>query len=317
MASSIHGSNIDRDLLVGRSLWGDARRRLFRNRATMIALGIVCLITLCAIFAPLLTGYSFASQSLTARFQGPGPDHWLGTDHLGRDVFSRLLYGGRISMTIGIATQLIILLIGVPVGLIAGFSDRADKVLMRMVDVLYAFPDILLVTILMSYLRGVWGQGPESLPIAALKGLDATSGGLLGVFLALVLTRWLTVARLVRAEVLGLREREFIEAARAIGAGGSRIMRLHLLPNTIGVILVAATFDIPRAIILEAGLSFLGLGVQPPFPSWGVMIAEGITAMRSHPHLVVVPALAISLTVLSFNLIGDGLRDALDPRLRM
>lgn len=300
-----------------RSLWSDAWRRLVRNHAAMIALGVVCVITLCAIFAPLLTRYGFATQDLTARFQGPSREHWLGTDHLGRDTFSRLLFGGRISMTIGIATQAIVLLIGVPVGLMAGFSDRADRVLMRTVDVLYAFPDILLVTILTGYLRGVWGTAPDSVPLVALQTVDVVSGGLLGVFLALVLTRWLTVSRLVRAEVLALREREFVEAARSIGASGARILRVHLLPNTSGVILVAATFDIPRAIILEAGLSFLGLGVQPPFPSWGIMIAEGITAMRSHPYLVIVPALAISLTVLSFNFLGDGLRDALDPRLKM
>jgi oligopeptide transport system permease protein len=299
-----------------RSFWRDARRRLWRNRAAKMAMAFIVLITLCAVFVPLLTHYGFARQDLAVRFAGPTAAHWLGTDHLGRDVLSRLLYGGRISITVGIVVEVIILLIGVPVGLIAGFSQRADRILMRLVDVLYAIPDILLVTILMGYLRGIWGRTPDSALWTAARAVDTVSGGLLGVFLALGLTRWLTVARLVRAEVLALKQREFVQAAQAVGASRLRIMFTHLLPNTIGVILVAATFEIPRAIILEAGLSFLGIGVQTPFPSWGIMIAEGITSMRSHPHLVIVPALTISATVLAFNFLGDGLRDALDPRLR-
>jgi oligopeptide transport system permease protein len=300
----------------GRSLWNDAWTRIRRNRVVLAAVAFIALTIVCAALAPLLTRYDFATQQLGEQFQPPSAEHWFGTDHLGRDVFARMVYGARISMVVGIAVQVIILLIGVPIGLAAGYFNRADRVLMRLVDVLYAFPDVLLVTILVGYLRGVWGRAPENLPVHVLQTLDGATGGLLGVFVALGLTHWLTVARLVRGEVLALRGQEFVLAARATGARGARILLSHLLPNCLGVILVATTFGIPRAIILEAGLSFLGIGVQTPFPSWGIMIAEGISGMRSSPHLVVAPALAISLTILSFNYLGDGLRDALDPRLR-
>jgi ABC-type dipeptide/oligopeptide/nickel transport system permease subunit len=300
----------------GRTLWQDAWGRLAHNRLALAGLAFILVAIALAILAPLLARYDFAYQELGSRFQAPSRAHLLGTDHLGRDVLSRLLYGARISLTVGIAVQVLILLIGVPIGAVSGYFPAADRILMRIVDVLYALPDLLFVIIVMSYLRGVWGRAADLAPVRALQAADETTGGLLGIFIALGLTYWLTVARLVRAQVLALRGREFIEAARCLGATDRRILFHHLLPNTLGVIVVAATFGIPRAIILEAGLSFLGIGIKTPQPSWGIMIAEGITAMRSHPHLVVVPAVAIAVTVISFNFLGDGLRDALDPRMK-
>jgi oligopeptide transport system permease protein len=238
----------------------------------------------------------------------------MGTDQLGRDVLSRLLQGARISLGVGIVTQLIIVMIGVPIGAIAGYlGGRVDQALMRVIDVMYSFPDLLIVIIVMAALRAAFRDPRSSGFMGALAGVDSAFGGLLGVFVALALISWLTVARLVRGQVLSLREREFIQAARASGASRRAIVLRHLIPNTVGVIVVAATFGIPRAIIVEASLSFIGLGVQAPMTSWGVMLLEGYKALRATPHLIVFPAAALSLTVLAYNFLGDGLRDALDP----
>jgi oligopeptide transport system permease protein len=201
-------------------------------------------------------------------------------------------------------------------GSAAGYlGGWVDSLIMRLVDALYAFPDLLLIIIVMSYVKAQLGGSVASW-LAPLAGLNKALGGLLGVFIALGLTSWLTTCRLVRGQILSLREREFVEAARVLGAGTSRIIRAHLLPNAMGPILVAATLGIPYAILLEASLSFIGLGVDPPMPSWGLMISEGVQAVQSYPHVILAPAAAISLTLLGFNFLGDGLRDALDPLLR-
>jgi oligopeptide transport system permease protein len=298
--------------LAGRGLWRDAWRRLCRNRAALAGLSVIVLVTLCAVLADVLAPYPFWQQDLTVVRQPPSPQHWLGTDELGRDILSRLLYGARISLAVGLVVQALILLVGVPIGALAGyFGGWLDTLLMRAVDVLYSIPDLLLVIVVMTTVRAALAGGGGAL--GAFAAVDAAFGGLLGVFVALALTSWLTVARLVRGQVLSLKEREFVDAARTLGAGHGRILRQHLLPNTLAPIIVAATFGIPSAILLEASLSFLGLGVQAPMPSWGAMILEGYKAMRAQPHMLVAPAAALSLTVLSYNFFGDGLRDALDP----
>ena len=298
------------------SLWYDAWVRLRKNRAAMAAIGVIAVMVLLAIFAHQIAPYSYAEQDLTYTWGEPNRQHLMGTDGLGRDILSRLLYGARISITVGLVADVIILLIGVPLGLLSGyFGGWRDTLIMRFVDVMYAFPDLLLVIIIMTFVRGNLSSSSNAL-LAPLVFINESTGGLLGVFIALGLTSWLTVARIVRSQALCLKEGEFVEAARSVGASQMRIIRVHILPNALGPIIVAAAFYIPRAIMLEAALSFLGLGVNPPMASWGGMIADGVSAMRSYPHMVIAPALFLSANLLAFNFLGDGLRDALDPSLR-
>ena len=299
------------------NLWRDAWHRLTRNRAAVVSLVYVALLVLVAIFASVVAPYPFQRQDLESTDLGPSAAHLLGTDGLGRDELSRLVYGSRISLAVALVDVLIVLVVGVPLGLMAGFFGRwLDVLVMRTVDVLLAFPNLLLVIVVITYLRAVLDQ--PSGPILALVGaLDGITGGLLGVFIALGLVSWLTVARLVRGQVLSLREKEFIEAARMIGSTDRRIIVRHLLPNTLAPVIVAATFGIPGAIATEAGLSFLGLGVRPPFPSWGILIAEGVRNMRAFPHELLFPAVILAITLICFNFLGDGLRDALDPKLKL
>ena len=299
------------------NLWRDAWHRLTRNRAAVVSLVYVALLVLVAIFASVVAPYPFQRQDLESTDLGPSAAHLLGTDGLGRDELSRLFYGSRISLAVALVDVLIVLVVGVPLGLMAGFFGRwLDVLVMRTVDVLLAFPNLLLVIVVITYLRAVLDQ--PSGPILALVGaLDGITGGLLGVFIALGLVSWLTVARLVRGQVLSLREKEFIEAARMIGSTDRRIIVRHLLPNTLAPVIVAATFGIPGAIATEAGLSFLGLGVRPPFPSWGILIAEGVRNMRAFPHELLFPAVILAITLICFNFLGDGLRDALDPKLKV
>ena len=299
------------------SLWADAWRRLLRKRAAVVGMCFIGFMLFVAIFADLLAPYPYWQQDVTNQFQPPSREHLFGTDHLGRDVLSRLIYGARVSMAVGFIVQGIIVLIGVPVGAIAGyFGGKLDQLLMRFVDIMYSFPDLLLIIIVMTALRAATGRDDVGGILWLLARADDLFGGLLGVFIALGLTSWLTVARLVRGQVLSLKEREFIEAARAVGAGHFRIIRAHLVPNTLAPIIVAVTFGIPGAILTEAALSFIGLGVKPPMLSWGLMILDGYRAMRAYPHLLLFPAAALSLTVLSYNFFGDGLRDALDPWMK-
>ena len=299
------------------SLWSDAWRRLTQNRAAVVSLVLLVALILVSLGANVISPYPFELQDLDATDMGPSQAHLIGTDGLGRDELSRLVYGSRISLAVALADILIVLLIGVPLGLMAGYVGRwADTVIMRTVDILLAFPSLLLVIVVMTYLRAVLDQ-PQAGLLAAVGAADKVTGGLLGVFIALGLVSWLTVARLVRGQVLSLREREFIVAARMIGARTDRIMLRHLLPNTLAPVIVAATFGIPGAIATEAGLSFLGLGVRPPLPSWGILISEGVRTMRAFPHELIYPAGALAITLICFNFLGDGLRDALDPKLKV
>jgi oligopeptide transport system permease protein len=290
---------------------------LTRNRAAVVGLVFVVLLVLAALFASVLAPYTFEQQDLDSTDLGPTGAHLFGTDQLGRDLLSRLLYGSRISLAVAVVDVLIVIVVGIPLGLAAGFfGGWVDTLVMRTVDVLLAFPNLLLVIVVITYLRAVLDQG-EGPVLAVLGGLDKASGGLIGVFIALGLISWLTVARLVRGQVLSLKEKEFIEAARMMGGTNLRIMTRHLLPNTLAPVIVAATFGIPGAIAAEAGLSFLGLGVRPPYPSWGILIAEGLRVMRTFPHELIFPAVLLAVTLICFNFLGDGLRDALDPKLKV
>jgi len=295
---------------AGASLWRDAWGRLRKNRLAILGLVLVFLLLFAGIFGPIIAPWPYQVQDLKAVFAGGGgplppgsPDHLLGTDQLGRDLLSRLLDGARISVSVAFVVQLVILLIGVPIGALAGwFGGRLDNLLMRFTDVIYAFPDLLFIILLSVAFRETFFG----------KALD----GLLLVFVAIGITSWVTVARLVRGQMLSLKETEFVEAARAIGVTDRKIVTKHLLPNGIGPVIVAVTLGIPGAILAEATLAYIGVGVQPPRASWGSLIAEGQKYIRSEPHLVVFPAIAIALALIGFTFLGDGLRDALDPKLK-
>jgi oligopeptide transport system permease protein len=291
-------------------LWSDAWGRLRKNRLAILGLVLVALLLFAGIFGPILAPWPYQVQDLPAIFANgnrplhPGaPNHLLGTDNLGRDLLSRLLDGARISVSVAFVVQVVILTIGVPVGALAGwFGGRLDNLLMRFTDVIYAFPDILFIILLsVAFRETFFGQA-----------LD----GLLLVFMAIGITAWVTVARLVRGQMLSLKETEFVEAARAIGVSDRRIVTRHLLPNGIGPVIVAVTLGIPSAILAEATLAYIGVGVQPPRASWGSLIAEGQKSMRGEPHLVLFPAIFIALALIGFTFLGDGLRDALDPKLK-
>jgi oligopeptide transport system permease protein len=301
------------DSLRARGPWQDAGRRLLRNRAAVVALIIILLYGVAAIAAPTFAPYDYADQDLNHTTEGPSVLHWMGTDQLGRDLFTRLLYGARISFAVAVAAQLVIIGIGLPFGLISGyFGGRIDALIMRVIDILYAFPNLLLTVLIISYLRANLSAAVEdSNPF--LHQIDKSTGGLIAVFIVMALTYWIGVARIVRGQVLTLKERDYIVAARGLGVKPSRILSAHLLPNVLAPVIVAAAFGIPGAIMLEASLSYLGLGIQPPLPSWGGMIAEGLPVMRSYPHLIVFPGLTLSLLLLAFTFLGDGMRDALDP----
>ena len=296
-----------------RGLWADAFRRLLRSPLATISGVLLILLILAAIFAPLIAPYDYTLQDYAALTQPPSSAHLLGTDDLGRDILSRLLYGARISLSVGFVVQAVILLIGVPAGLVAAhFGGKLDTFIMRTVDALYSVPSLLFIIVIMTFLRAALAS-PSNGFMAGLSALDAQTGGLIGVFIGVGLVNWMPAARLVRGQAVSLKEKEYVEAARSLGANDRRIMLQHLLPNVVPIIVVTATIGIPQAIIYEAGISFLGLGARPPTPSWGLMIAEAIPNLRSYPYMLVSPALALSFTVLAFNFLGDGLRDAVDP----
>lgn len=267
--------------------------RLRRNRAAMAAVIALLLLALIVIVGPWLSPYEESAQKLASAFEHPSPQHWFGLDGLGRDLLTRVLYGGRISLAVGAMGAVLSLAIGGTVGAVAGMQGgRTEAILMRIVDFLYGIPLLLIVIALMV----VFGQG------------------LANVFIALALLYWLKMARVVRSRVAELRGLEFVSAARVLGAGSLRVFLSHVLPNTTGVVVVTATFMIPEAIFAESFLSFLGLGVTLPHASWGTLAAEGLAAMRSHPHVLTFPAVAICATMLAFQTAGEGLRRALDPR---
>ena len=299
-------------------LWKSAFRRLRKNRLALISMWFLAFLVLVAIFGPMLVPYTYSQQDYGLVNQGPSWAHPMGTDQLGRDMLARLVFGARVSLTVGIVVQAVILVIGVPLGAMAGYFGKAwDMVIMRIVDVLYAMPNLLFVVVIMTFLRGQLALGQEKDGwLATVAQFDTNTGGLIGVYIGLGLIGWLTVARIVRAGAMSLKEREFVEAARSAGAKDRRILMKHVLPNTMAPVVVASTLGIPGAILYEAGISFLGLGVIPPMPSWGLMISEAIPNMRTYPYMLIFPAVTLSLTVLAFNFLGDGLRDAVDPWMK-
>jgi peptide/nickel transport system permease protein len=276
-----------------RASWKTVPGRVARNRAAVAGFTVVLLFLLVAVLAPWLAPYDPGAQALDSGLSSPSWSHWLGQDRLGRDLLSRLVYGARISVAVGLGTVSLSLLIGLLVGSASGFfGGKVDHVLMRLADVLLAFPGILLAIAITSVL------GPS----------------LRNVLIALCALGWVGYARLIRGQILKVREMEFVQSARAVGTPPVRLLLVHILPNAISPVIIEATFGIARAIVAEAGLSFLGLGVSPPTPSWGAMINEGRHFLFVAPHLTTVPGLAIMATVMAFNFLGDGLRDAMDVR---
>lgn len=315
------------------SLWKDALRRLVRNRAAVIGGVIILILYLTAIFADKIAPYPYEKQTLVDQNKVPAwilkvfptmqpyakisDKYLLGADYVGRDLFSRIVYGTRVSLTVALIGPLISLFIGVIYGSISGyFGGRLDNIMMRIVDVLYAFPGLLFIILLMAFFRSTLARPEPGTFAYSISQLDARMGGMLFIFIGIGLTAWETMARLTRGQVLSMREKEFIEAARTIGATDLRIMFRHILPNIVGPLVVAETLAIPGYITTEAFLSFIGLGVNPPTPSWGSMISEGAQVIRTYPNQTIFPALALAITMFAFNFLGDGLRDALDPRLR-
>ncbi|MGI6519218.1 MAG: ABC transporter permease [Bacillota bacterium] len=275
--------------------WQDAWRRLKQNRGAMIGLWTIVAIIAIAIFGPMVSPYSYSDQSLEDQNQFCSSKYWLGTDDLGRDLLTRIMYGARISLTVGFLASLINLTVGVVYGGISGFyGGRVDNVMMRIVEVLNAIPMLLYVILLMVILEP----------------------GLQNILIALGLVYWLGMARIVRGQVLSLKEQDFVLAARTIGASNWQIIIKHLIPNAMGPIIVTATLNIPAAIFTEAFLSFIGLGVNAPMASWGVLASDALQSFRSYPWQLFFPAIAISITMFAFNFLGDGLRDALDPKQR-
>jgi len=277
----------------GTSLWQDAWRRLRRNRLAVCGLFVLVFFIVIALLTPWLAPYGYAQQNLELGATPPSAAHWLGTDIFGRDLLTLMLYGGRISLAVGFIATAVALLIGVTWGAIAGYAGgRIDAVMMRLVDILYALPFMIFIVLLMV----VFGRN------------------MLLLFLAIGAVEWLTMARIMRAQVQSLRQQEFVEAAISLGLSPAAIIRRHLVPNALGPIIVYTTLTIPSVMLLEAFLSFLGLGVQPPQTSWGLLISYGAESMEEYPWLLVFPGLALTLTLFSLNFLGDGLRDALDVR---
>jgi oligopeptide transport system permease protein len=277
------------------SLWRDGVRRLLRNRLAMAGGIVIVLLCLIAIFADVLAPRPYTKTNFGRLNESPSRDYPLGTDQLGRDLLSRMIYGARVSMLVGLGAQIIVVAIGVPIGALSGYlGGRADVALTRFIDVMYAFPRLLFVILVMSML----------------------GAGLMNIFIAIGLTGWVGIARQTRAQVLVIKEKEYVDAARGLGAGFHRLLGRHILPNALTPIVVAVTFGIPEAIFTEAALSFIGVGINPPTPSWGQMVGEGQQYIRSYWHLCVFPSIAIAVTMLAFTFFGDGVRDALDPKLK-
>lgn len=276
--------------------WQDAWRRLKKNPAAITAIVLLIGLILMAVFAPVFSKYTYSEQNLMLTNAKPGVSgHLFGTDALGRDLFVRVWIGARISLFIGVLGALTELVIGIIYGGISGFKGgMVDNIMMRIVDILYVIPELIIMILL------IMVMGP----------------GLLTIIIAISALHWLPMTRIVRGQILQIKEQEFVLAAKTLGASSSRMIFKHLVPNVIGPIIVRLTFSIPGAIFMEAFLSFLGMGVPQPLASWGTLAAEGQRAIIAHPHLIFFPALFISIAMLSFNMLGDGLRDALDPRLR-
>lgn len=275
--------------------WQDAWRRLKRNKVAMASLCVLVIIVLFCIIQPIIGGDKYMIQNMSVANQGPSKEYLFGTDSLGRDLFSRLWIGGRVSLIIAFVGTLVECLVGIVYGGISGyFGGKVDNIMMRIVEILNSIPYLIVVIL-----------------IAVRLG-----NGILPLLIALVITGWTGIARMVRGQVMQLKESEYVMAAKTLGASPLRIIFKHMLPNTLGVIIVYITFDIPSYIFAEAFLSFIGLGIQPPQTSWGAMASAGQQVMLFYPSQLIFPSIAIALTMLAFNLFGDGLRDALDPKLR-
>ena len=275
------------------SLWSDAFYRLRRNKAAMFGGFILILLIVVAILAPWIAPYSYSYQDLNLGASPPSSEHFLGTDVLGRDLLSRILYGARISLLVGFVATAVALIIGVSWGIVAGYAGgRVDSIMMRIVDVLYGLPFIIFIILLMVIFgRNLW------LLFGAIGAVE-----------------WLTMARIVRGQVIGLKNQEFVLAAKAMGVSNFSMFRRHLLPNILGPIAVYATLTIPQVMLLEGFLSFLGLGIQPPMSSWGTLIKDGVESMEEYSWLLIYPGITFTITLFALNFFGDGLRDALDPK---
>jgi len=277
----------------GVSLWQDAWVRLRKNKLAMLGLIVLLFVMIVCILAPWILPYGYEEQNLRLGAVAPNASHWLGTDTFGRDMLTRIIYGGRVSLTVGFIATAVALLVGVTYGAIAGyFGGRVDAIMMRLVDIFYALPFMIFIILLMV----VFGRN------------------LFLLFLAIGAVEWLTMARIVRGQVQNLRQQEYIEAAISLGLGPLAIIFRHVIPNVLGPVVVYTTLTIPQVMLLEAFLSFLGLGIQPPMSSWGLLISYGVESMEEYPWLLILPGLALSITLFALNFLGDGLRDALDPK---
>ena len=277
----------------GTSLWEDAWIKLRKNRLALIGLGLLVFLCVISLLTPWIAPYGYEEQNLLMGATPPSAEHWLGTDVFGRDMLTRIMWGGRVSLMVGFIATAVALAIGVIYGAVAGYvGGRVDAVMMRLVDILYALPFMIFIILLMV----VFGRN------------------LLLLFFAIGAVEWLTMARIVRGQVMSLRKQEFVEAAHSLGLSQWIIIRRHIIPNTLGPVIVYTTLTIPSVMLLEAFLSFLGLGIQPPQSSWGLLINYGVDTIEEYPWLLIFPGIALSLTLFALNFLGDGLRDALDPR---
>ena len=277
----------------GSSLWRDAWIKLSKNYLALLGLAVLVLLVVISLLTPWIAPYSYSAQNLDIGATAPSLQHWLGTDVFGRDMLTRIMYGGRVSLMVGFVATGVALVIGILWGAVAGFyGGRIDALMMRIVDILYALPFMIFIVLLMV----VFGRN------------------ILLLFLAIGAVEWLTMARIVRGQVMSLRHQEFVEAANSLGLSQWTIIRRHIIPNTLGPVIVYTTLTIPSVMLLEAFLSFLGLGIQPPESSWGLLISYGVETMEEYPWLLIFPGIALSLTLFALNFLGDGLRDALDPR---
>ncbi len=292
--------------------------RFVKNKMAALSAVFIIVLIIVAIFAPYIAPKHYADDDFLSGYLAPGVEEEfiLGTDFLGRDYLSRIIYGARVSIAVAIIGAFTSFLIGVVYGLISGYlGGRVDEWMMRVVDILYAVPTLLFIILIMVYFRS--GKPEDFTGVKAFfYTIDDSMGGMLFIFIGIGLTSWLRMARIVRAETLSMKQREFIEASVSQGFTKTRIVFRRILPNIIGPCIIAESMEIPAYILYEAFLSFIGLGVNPPMPSWGGMISEGIQGMRSYPYLILLPSIAMTITVLAFNFLGDGLRDAIDPKLK-
>jgi len=304
----------------GSSLWRDAWHRLRRNKLALFGGGVVIVFTLTCVLAPWIFHLSYQDQDLDLGAVPPSPQHWLGTDTLGRDLLARILYGGRISLMVGLVASLVALVIGVSYGAVAGYvGGKLDSVMMRIVDIMYALPFTIFVILLMVFLKDpmqavdAWLGRFSLFGFHLFEGMQGV-GKILLLFAAIGAVEWLTMARIVRGQILSIKKMEYIEAARSLGLGTPRIIFRHMVPNVLGPVIVYTSLTIPSVMLLESFLSFLGLGVDAPMSSLGTLIKDGSEKMEEFWWLLVFPGVAFSLTLFSLNFLGDGLRDALDVR---